>query len=81
MADNSRKLGVTSLAAIVISAMVGGGIFSLPQNMAQSAAVMEVILAWVITGIGMYFIANTFRILSDVRPDATTGIYAYAARH
>ena len=41
MADNSRKLGVTSLAAIVISAMVGGGIFSLPQNMAQSAAVME----------------------------------------
>lgn len=39
---------------------------------------MAVIIAWVITGIGMYFIANTFRILADARPDATTGIYAYA---
>lgn len=78
MADNAKKLGVIPLAAIVVSAMIGGGIFSLPQNMAQDAAVMEVIIAWIITGIGMYFIANTFRILSDARPDATTGIYAYA---
>lgn len=79
MADNTqKKLGVIPLAAIVVSAMVGGGIFSLPQNMAQDAAVMEVIIAWIITGIGMFFIANTFRILSDARPDATTGIYAYA---
>ena len=79
MADNAqKKLGVVSLAAIVVSAMIGGGIFSLPQNMSQDAAVMEVIIAWVITGIGMFFIANTFRILSDARPDATTGIYAYA---
>lgn len=79
MADHSqKKLGVVSLAAIVVSAMIGGGIFSLPQNMAQDAAVMEVILAWIITGVGMFFIANTFRILSDARPDATTGIYAYA---
>ena len=60
MAETSeKKLGVFSLAALVISAMIGGGIFSLPQNMAQDAAVMEVILAWVVTGIGMFFIANT----------------------
>lgn len=78
MADNTKKLGVIPLAAIVVSAMIGGGIFSLPQNMAQGAAVMEVIIAWIITGVGMYFIANTFRILSDARPDATAGIYAYA---
>mgnify|MGYP004597532441 FL=1 len=79
MAETSeKKLGVFSLAALVISAMIGGGIFSLPQNMAQDAAVMEVILAWVVTGIGMFFIANTFRILSAARPDASSGIYAYA---
>jgi len=79
MADTAeKKLGVIPLAAIVVSAMIGGGIFSLPQNMAQDAAVMSVIIAWIITGVGMFFIANTFRILSDARPDATTGIYAYA---
>ena len=72
------RLGVFGLAAIVISSMIGGGIFSLPQNMAQSASVGAVILVWVVTGFGMYFIANTFRILSDVRPDLTSGIYMYA---
>ncbi|MDD4816498.1 MAG: amino acid permease [Victivallaceae bacterium] len=76
--DNSKKLGVFALAAIVISAMIGGGIFSLPQNMAQGAAVTAVLIAWVITGVGMFFLANTFRTLADARPDATTGIYAYA---
>ena len=73
-----KKLGVVALAALVVSAMIGGGIFSLPQNMAQGAAVGAVLLAWVITGVGMFFLANTFRILSDARPDASTGIYAYA---
>ena len=72
------KVGVLGLAAIVVSSMIGGGIFSLPQNMAQSASVGAVILAWVITGFGMYFIANTFRILSVQKPDLTTGIYMYA---
>ncbi len=78
MTDPNKKLGVIPLVAIVISAMIGGGIFSLPQNMAQGASAGAVILAWIITGLGMFFIANTFRILSSARPDATTGIYAYA---
>ena len=67
-----------ALAALVVSAMIGGGIFSMPQNMAQGASVMAVIAAWAISGIGIWFLASTFRILSEVRPDATTGIYAYA---
>lgn len=33
--DSTKKLGVIPLAALVVSAMIGGGIFSLPQNMAQ----------------------------------------------
>ena len=78
MAGNEKKLGVIPLAALVVSAMIGGGIFSLPQNMAQDAAVMEVVIAWIVTGIGMYFIASTFRILAEARPDASAGIYAYA---
>lgn len=73
-----KKLGIIGLASIVISSMVGGGIFSLPQNMAAGASAGAVLLAWVITGFGIYFIANTFSILSRVKPDLTAGIYMYA---
>lgn len=84
MAENNdtssevKKLGVIGLAAIVVSSMVGGGVFSLPQNMAAGASAGAVLLAWLITGIGIYFIANTFSILSRVKPDLTAGIYMYA---
>ena len=75
---NSAGLGVMALAAIVVSSMIGGGIYSLPQNMAAGASAGAVLLAWIITGFGVYFIANTFRILSNVRPDLTAGIYMYS---
>ena len=72
------KLGVLGLAGIVVSSMIGGGIFSLPQNMAASASVGGVLLAWLITGLGIWFIANTFRLLANLRPELTSGIYMYA---
>ncbi len=75
---SSAGLGIVALAAIVVSSMIGGGIYSLPQNMAQSASAGAVLLAWLITGIGVFFIANTFRILSVARPDLTAGIYMYS---
>ncbi len=74
---NSKKLGVLALTGVVVSAMIGGGIYNLPQNMAQSASAGAIVISWIITGIGIWFIANTFRILSAARPDATTGIYTY----
>ena len=77
-ASTAKKLGTFGLAAIVLSSMLGGGIFSLPQNMAADAAAGAVIIAWIITGFGIYFIANTFRILSSVRPNLTAGIYMYS---
>ena len=76
--QTSQGLGVAALAAIVVSSMIGGGIYSLPQNMAQGASAGAVLLAWLITGIGIFFIANTFSILSRIKPDMTTGIYMYA---
>jgi arginine:ornithine antiporter/lysine permease len=75
---DSGGLGVWALAGIVVSSMIGGGIYSLPQNMAAGASAGAVLLAWIITGIGVYFIANTFRILSVVKPDLTAGIYMYS---
>ena len=74
-------LGVFALAAIVVSSMLGGGIYSLPQNMAAGASAGAVLLAWLITGIGIYFIANTFRILSEAKPNLTTGIYMLSLIH
>ena len=76
--NGGSNLGVLALAGVVVSSMIGGGIYSLPQNMAAGASVGAVIIAWIITGIGVYFIANTFRILSVVKPDLTTGIYMYS---
>lgn len=73
-----KKIGVIGLMGMVISAMVGGGIYSLPQNMAVNASAGGQIIAWIITGIGMWFIANTFRILARVRPELKNGMYNYA---
>ena len=58
--SGDNNLGVLALAGVVVSSMIGGGIYSLPQNMAAGASVGAVILAWIITGIGVYFLANTF---------------------
>ena len=71
-------LGVLALAAIVVSSMIGGGIYSLPQNMAAGASAGAVLRSWAITGFGVYFIANTFRTLSVAKPDLTAGIYMYS---
>lgn len=74
----AKRLGAMGLAAIVVSSMVGGGIYSLPKNMAAGAGAGAVILAWIVTGIGIYFIANTFKTLAVARPDLTAGIYMYS---
>ncbi len=79
MADHQKKVGFFGLAAIVVGSMVGGGVFNLPSNMAEGAALGPVLIAWLITGIGMYFLANTFKVLSDERPELSSGIYSYAA--
>lgn len=74
----SAKLGLFALATVVVSSMLGGGVYSLPQNTALASAAGPVIIAWLIAGFGIYFIANSFRILADIRPDLTAGVYMYA---
>ncbi len=76
--SDTKKLGLIGLVGIVTGSMIGGGIFDLPSNMTAGAALGAVLIAWLITGVGMYFLANTFRSLQDQRPDLTSGIYEYA---
>ena len=74
----TRKLGLLMLTGVVVGSMIGGGSFNLPANMSGAAGLGAIIIAWVVTFIGMYFLSNCFRILSDKRPDLKAGIYSYA---
>ncbi|KJY84922.1 hypothetical protein TW81_02730 [Vibrio galatheae] len=56
-----KKLGLSSLTAIVICSMIGAGVFSLPQNMASVASPAAAIIGWTITGVGMIFLALSFQ--------------------
>lgn len=58
--------------------MVGGGIFSLPQNMAASAGVGAVLIGWAITAVGMLTLAFVFQTLANRKPELDSGVYAYA---
>ncbi|SFU51191.1 arginine:ornithine antiporter / lysine permease [Clostridium sp. DSM 8431] len=76
--SKAGKLGLIGLVALCISAMVGTGVFDLPKNMSAGAGVTGQLIAWVITGIGIWFIVQMFVILSDVKSDLTAGLYKYA---
>ncbi len=71
------KLSVWGLMGVVVSSVIGSGVYSLPQNMAVGASAGSIIAAWIITGIGMFCIVYTFHLLSKIKPQ-TTGIYSYA---
>lgn len=77
---SAGSVGFLGLFALVISAMVGGGVFSLPQNMAARAGAGGQLLAWAVTGVGMWFIVDTFRTLTEIKPELKDGLYTYA-RH
>ncbi|BBU43565.1 arginine-ornithine antiporter [Pseudomonas monteilii] len=78
MSDSSGKLKLGALVALVVGSMIGGGIFSLPQNMAASAGVGAVLIGWGITAIGMLTLAFVFQTLANRKPDLDGGVYAYA---
>lgn len=73
----AQKLGLLGLVTLAVSAMVGSGVFDLPKNMSTVAGLEAQILAWITTGIGIWFIAKMFVILSDVHPELKAGLYKY----
>ena len=72
------QLRLGALTALVVGSMVGGGIFSIPQNTAASAGVGATAVAWGITGFGMLALAFVFLNLALRQPHLDSGIYAYA---
>jgi arginine:ornithine antiporter/lysine permease len=78
MTGGSRKLGLGALTALVVGSMVGGGIFSLPQNIAARADVGAVLIGWGITAVGMLALAFVFQNLANRKPELDGGVYVYA---
>ncbi|SEK38501.1 arginine:ornithine antiporter, APA family (TC 2.A.3.2.3) [Roseateles sp. YR242] len=78
MSDSVAKLKLPALIALVVGSMIGGGIFSLPQNMAASAAPGAILIGWGITAVGMLMLAFVFQNLANRKPELDSGVYAYA---
>lgn len=76
--EKKNSLGIFALSTVVVGSMIGGGIFNMPKNIAQSSSVGAATIGWLISGIGILFLAKTFQILANEVPDVTNGIYKYA---
>lgn len=76
-ADKVRQkpIGFWTALALVVGAMLGAGIFSLPASLASFGSIS--ILAWIITGMGAMFLALTFADLNRMVPE-TGGAFLYA---
>ena len=74
----TRKLQLGALTALVVGSMIGGGIFSLPQNMAAAADAGAILIGWGITAVGMLALAFVFQTLANRKPLLDGGVYAYA---
>ena len=73
-----KKLGLSALTALVLSSMLGAGVFSLPQNMAAVAGPAALLTGWMITGAGILLLALAMLLLTRLRPDLDGGIFTYA---
>ena len=74
-----KKLGLSALTALVLSSMLGAGVFSLPQNMAAVASPAALLIGWGITGAGILLLAFAMLLLTRIRPDLDGGCLLYTS--
>lgn len=73
-------MGLFRLTMMVITSTICAGIFSLMGDLAAGGAhTAAVIIGWSICFVGVFCLMKAFQGLSQLRPDLTGGIYAYAA--
>ncbi|MBQ4132341.1 MAG: amino acid permease [Desulfovibrionaceae bacterium] len=71
-------LSLFPLTALVVGSIIGSGMFNLPQNMAENSGGLAIIIAWVITAIGMLCLTRLYQNLSLRKPELYGGPYVYA---
>ena len=76
--EQSNKLSLLPLIALVVGSMIGGGVFNLPSDMSMHAAPGAIIIGWAITGLGMLMLAFVYQGLAIRKPNLNSGPYAYA---
>lgn len=75
--QQTNKVKIWTLIALIIGSTIGSGIFSLPQNIAAAAGPGAMLIGWTIAGVGMLSIAFVFHILAQRKPQLDSGVYAY----
>src|SRR5659263_149532 len=76
--EKDKKLGLSLLVALGVGSMIGGGIFNSPTDLIGKANPQAVIIAWIVGGLGVGFLALVFQMLANERPKLTGGIFTYA---
>lgn len=76
--EESQKLPLRTLTAMVVGGMVGAGVFSLPRNFALATGVYGALIAWTVAGTGMLMLGFVFQKLANRKPELDAGVYAYA---
>jgi arginine:ornithine antiporter/lysine permease len=76
--DDTQKLPLRTLTAMVVGGMVGAGVFSLPRNFAVATGVYGALIAWAVAGTGMLMLGFVFQKLANRKPELDAGVYAYA---
>ena len=76
--SGQQKLSKGALVGLVVGAMIGSGIFSIPGTLSRSTGGLGAMIAWTIAAIGMLMLAMVFKTLSLRRADLDTGVYSYA---
>jgi len=76
--QKNSKLSLTPLVFLILGSLIGSGFSDLPANMARRAGSVGILLAWIVTGIGILTLVLVFRNLSMRKPDLNSGITSYA---
>lgn len=75
---DDKPVGLFSLAALIVSAAIGTGVFGVMSQLAQVASPGPALIAWLVTDIGFAALVIASNNLARKRPDLKSGMFSYA---
>ena len=72
-------MALPALTAMAAGLMIGSGIVMLPRRFGDATGVFDALIAWAVTGGGMFTLARVFQSLARRKPDLDAGVYALVA--